>query len=351
VTDGAVLKLGGRLHPPLLAPMVLATLAVAALSLSVGAFAVPLATVASILWDAAGGDGWVAATTAEYAVVIDIRFPRVIQGALVGATLAVGGAVMQGLFRNPLADPGLIGISAGSAVAAIAAITLGVPSVLGALGVPLAAFAGGLGATVFVFTLGTRAGITAVTVMLLAGIGINAFASSITGLFVFLSDEFQLREFMFWTLGSLGAARWDLLAATAPLFLASLIALPALARSLNAIVLGEREAGHLGIELQRLKAIAIVFTALGIGVATATSGIIVFVGIVVPHAVRLVIGADHRLLLPVCVFAGASFMMLADIVARTVASPAELPIGVVTAAIGAPFFLWLIVRRRIAGLG
>jgi iron complex transport system permease protein len=336
---------------PVLVLLAAVLVAVAMTAISVGAFPVGLEKQMSIIFDALGGVGWADTTAAEEGVIRNIRVPRVVLAMLVGANLALGGAVMQGLFRNPLADPGLIGISGGAAVAAVAAIVLGAPAFLGAWGVPLAAFLGALVATLAVFVIGTRGGVTVVMVMLLAGIGINALAQSMTGVFVYMSDELQLREFTFWTMGSLGGANWAALELTGPIFLIPLVLLPFSARSLNAIVLGEKEARHLGVEIQRLKLAAIVLTALGVGVATAMTGIIGFVGIVVPHIVRLAIGADHRLLLPACIFVGAGFLVVADLFARTVIIPAELPIGVVTAAVGAPFFLWLIVKRYGRGNG
>lgn len=323
------------------------TLILMFMSAAIGAFHVPPLTLLSILYEAVGGTGWIEPSATERGIVLGIRLPRILLGALVGANLALGGSVMQGLFRNPLADPGLIGISPGAAVAAVAVIVLGAPAIFGSAAVPIAAFIGGLAATVFVFSIGTRSGVTTVTVMLLAGIGVNALAQSMTGYLVFRSNEFQLRDFTFWTLGSLAGARWDVLQVAGPILLIPLMLLPLLARGLNAVVLGEREARYLGVEVQRLKIAAVILTALGVGVATSMAGILGFVGIVVPHIIRLLGGADHRFLLPASIFTGASFLILADIVARTVVVPAELPIGVVTAAVGAPFFLWLIVQRRV----
>lgn len=326
--------------------LAIVTLGMMALSATVGAFHIPWRTLVSIIYEAVGGTGWISTSTAEQGIVTGIRLPRIFLAALVGANLALGGSVMQGLFRNPLADPGLIGISAGAAVAAVAVIVLGAQILGGPAAVPIAAFLGGLAATALVFSIGTRSGVTAVTVMLLAGIGINALAQAVTGYLIFHSNDFQLRDFTFWTLGSLAGARWDVLQVAGPVLLVPLIFLPVLARGLNAIVMGEREALYLGVEVQRLKMAAIILTALGVGVATSMAGIVGFVGIVVPHVIRMIGGADHRFLLPASVFVGASFLILADIASRVLVTPAELPIGVVTAAVGAPFFLWLVIRSR-----
>lgn len=329
-----------------LAALLALLLAAILLAAGVGAYPVAPARLLSILSEAVGLGHWVEVAAEEQAVVTMIRAPRVLLGVLVGANLALGGAVMQGLFRNPLADPGLIGISGGAAVAAVSAIVLGTPAVLGAYGVPVAAFVGSVAATAIVFAIGTRAGRTMVMAMLLTGIAVNAFAGAITGLFSFISDDLQIREFLFWTMGSLGGGSWESLLLLAPFLLLSLAGSTALARGLNAVLLGEAEARHLGIDTQRLKQAAIVLTALGVGLSTALAGMIGFVGIVVPHMLRLLLGPDHRLLLPATVLSGGTFLVLADLLARTVVQPAELPIGVLTAAVGAPFFIWLIVRRR-----
>lgn len=284
-------------------------------------------------------------------VVLNIRLPRVLLGLLVGAALAISGALMQGLFRNPLADPGLVGVSAGAALAAAATIVLGDRFLAGsAMKVPFAflpfgAFCGGLVSTLTLYLIATRQGRTSVATMLLAGVALGALASSLTGLLSYLSDDRQLRDLTFWSLGSLGGASWTKLAVIAPIVLPLLAAVPLLARGLNGLMLGEAEAYHLGIPVQRIKALTILLVALAVGASVATAGLIGFVGIVVPHLIRLAIGPDHRLLLPLSALGGATLLVGADIVARLIVAPAELPIGIVTAAIGAPFFLWLLLRR------
>ena len=286
-------------------------------------------------------------------IVWQIRMPRVLLGALVGASLAVAGAVMQGLFRNPLADPGLVGVSSGSALAVVATIVVGdrlladgAASAFGAFLIPAAAFAGGLAATLTLYAIATRQGRTSVATMLLAGIALAALAGALTGFFVFLSDDQQLRDITFWSLGGLGGADWQKLAVSGPLMLGAMLLSLGLGRGLNALVLGEAEAFHLGISVQPLKRCAVFLVAASTGTAVATSGVIGFIGIVVPHLLRLVIGADHRFLLPASALFGAVLLLVADMVARTIAAPAELPIGILTAAIGAPFFLWMLLRRR-----
>jgi iron complex transport system permease protein len=288
----------------------------------------------------------------EAVILFDIRLPRLALGILVGAALAVSGAVMQGLFRNPLADPGLVGVGAGAGLGAIGAIVLGsflplaLRDALGYYVVPVAAFLGGWLTTILLYRLSTHRGRTSVAVMLLGGIAIAALAGALSGILIYLADDTQLRDLTFWGLGSLAGATWDKVLIAGVLILAALAATPFLARSLNALALGEGPAAHLGIPVQRMKNAAILTVAAATGAAVAVSGGIGFVGIVVPHLLRLMIGPDHRYLLPNAALLGASLLILADMIARTIVAPAELPIGIVTATLGGPFFLWILLRNR-----
>ncbi|SMO88386.1 FecCD family ABC transporter permease [Paracoccus laeviglucosivorans] len=285
-------------------------------------------------------------------VLLDIRLPRVLMGICVGASLAVSGAVMQGLFRNPLADPGLVGVSAGAGLGAILAIVLGgtlpvaVAGLLGWYLVPVAAFLGGWLTTLVLYRIATRRGRTSVATMLLAGIALAAIMSAVAGVVILRANDAQLRDLTFWGLGSLAGANWPKLLAAAPIMLAALAFAPMLARGLNALALGEAAAGHVGIRVQRVKNRAILMVAAATGAGVAVSGGIGFVGIVVPHLLRLVIGPDHRWLLVNAGLLGAVMLLLADMVSRTVIAPAELPIGIVTAIFGGPFFLWILLRNR-----
>ncbi len=283
-------------------------------------------------------------------VLWDIRLPRVLLGILVGAALAVSGAVLQGLFRNPLADPGIVGVSAGASLGAVCAIVLGgalpVAALLGVWLVPAAAFAGAWGATLLLFRIATRQGRTSVATMLLAGIALTALAMALTGLLVYMADDAQLRDFTFWNLGSLAGATWSRLSFAAPMILLPLLAAPLLGHGLNGLSLGEAAAGHMGIPVQRLKQAAVLVVAAATGAAVAVSGGIGFIGIVVPHLIRLISGPDHRMLLPNAALLGAALLLLADLFSRTVIAPAELPIGIVTAVIGGPFFLFILLRQR-----
>ncbi|MCF4165858.1 iron ABC transporter permease [Zavarzinia compransoris] len=282
------------------------------------------------------------------AVLFAIRLPRVILGILVGAGLAVAGAAFQGLFRNPLADPGIIGVSSGGTLGAVGFIVLGPALGLDFAGIhalPLAAFAGALGATLLVARIAALAG-GSTAALLLAGIAIAALAAAGTGLLVFVGDDQQLRALVFWTMGSLSAAPIDGILWGLPALLAPLVALPWLARALDAMLLGEREAHHLGLDVVRLKRIVVVATSIGVGAAVALAGVIGFIGLMAPHLARLALGPGHRLLLPAAALIGAFLMLLADITARLAVAPAELPVGIVTGCIGGPFFLWLLVHRR-----
>ncbi|WP_372876844.1 FecCD family ABC transporter permease [Pseudomonas sp.] len=280
-----------------------------------------------------------------------IRLPRTLLGLTVGAVLALCGVAMQGLFRNPLADPGLVGVSSGAALGAAVAIVGGaalggLPEVFAPYLLSLCAFIGGLGVTALVYRLGRRDGETSVATMLLAGIALTALAGAAIGLFTYLADDATLRTLTFWNLGSLNGASyarlWPLLLVT----LAVALWLPRRARALNALLLGESEARHLGFAVERVKRELVLCTALGVGAAVAAAGMIGVIGRVVPQLMRLLVGPDHRVLLPASALAGASLLLLADLAARLLLAPAELPIGIVTALLGAPFFLYLLLRGR-----
>ena len=344
--------IAGRRRTGLLAVagLTLACLLLTIVAIGQGAISIAPGRVAEILMARLTGDTSLLEGR-DVLVVLNIRLPRVLLGLLVGAGLAVSGALMQGLFRNPLADPGLVGVSSGAGLAAAATIVLGDRFLAGTMmklpfaALPFGAFCGGLITTLALYLISTRGGRTSVATMLLAGVALGAMAGALTGLLSFISDDRQLRDLTFWSLGSLGGASWTKLSAVAPIILPLLLLMPLLARGLNGLMLGEAEAYHLGIPVQRIKALAILLVALAVGASVASAGMVGFVGIVVPHLIRLCVGPDHRLLLPLSALGGAMLLVGADIVARLVVVPAELPIGIVTATIGAPFFLWLLLRR------
>lgn len=281
-------------------------------------------------------------------VLFELRLPRLLMGMLVGASLAVSGAVMQGLFRNPLADPGVVGVSAGASLGAISAIVLGaaLPIGLGAHLVPVAAFIGAVSVTLVLYRIATAQGTTSVAMLLLGGIALAALFSAASGVLIYLADDRQLRDLTFWSMGSLGGASWAKLTVAGPLMLVALAGAIALSRGLNGLALGEAVAGHLGVPVERIKTLAVLVVAGATGAAVAVSGGIAFVGIIVPHLLRLASGPDHRPLLPNAAIAGALILTLADLVARNVIAPAELPIGIVTALCGGPVFLWILLRQR-----
>lgn len=334
---------------PLLRPLPLFVFAAAASVLAgfcIGAFPIGIDQLLAALHLA---DTPLDDTTA--AVLYAIRAPRVVAAFAAGMALATGGAVLQSLFRSPLADPGLLGVSAGATLAAVMTIVLGekvmhlVPSELRPFSLPAAAFVGGLAATAVVHRIAARGGIALVGTLLLAGIAVNALLTASIGILAFTADDQQLRTLIFWTMGGLGAVTWSgILPALFVIVVAVVSVFPA-ARRLDALALGEREAGHVGVDVERLKRRLVVQVALAVGASVAVCGIVGFAGLMAPHIVRLLIGPSHRTLLPAAALFGGTFLVLADALARILVAPAELPIGVLTAFAGGPFFLWLLMRR------
>jgi len=280
-----------------------------------------------------------------------IRLPRVLAAILVGGALGLSGAVLQSIFRNPLAEPGLIGVSSGSALAAVAVIILfgGELILMGAniapYILPVAAFAGGVTATAIVYSVGRKAKGEVATTMLLIGIAVNAIAMAGIGIFQFLSDDTQLRLLTFWMLGGLGSVTWQTFPPVAFVVIFGSFFLMRLAVPLNAYLMGSREAMHLGVNVALMTKIAVLLSALVVGASVSISGIISFVGLIVPHLVRQITGADNRKVIPASMIMGASLLLIADLISRLLIAPAELPIGLVTSAIGGPFFLWLLLNR------
>ncbi len=325
-----------------LAPLALLALVLAAsliVSIMLGAAALPPGTVLRALVGRAPGQ--------DAAIVLQLRLPRAIVAALVGGALATSGAVFQALLRNPLADPYILGVSGGAAVGAVVAMALA-PLGAGWL-VPLAAFAGALGAIALVFRIAVGAGRALDTrVLLLAGVVAGAFFNALILLFLTLTGAGAFRSALFWLMGSLAAASWGEALLLALYLAPALVALLLLARPLDLLALGEEPALYLGVRVERVKAAAYVVASLAVAASVAMCGAIGFVGLVVPHALRLVWGSGHRLLLPASFLAGAAFLLLADTAARTVAGAQELPVGVVTALVGVPVFALLLTRRRSA---
>ncbi|MBL0744383.1 FecCD family ABC transporter permease [Chryseolinea lacunae] len=338
--------------PFLLTGLSTSLVAAVLLSLATGAVSIPVNDVALIFLHKLGLFQHVPVDDVYDLVLTSIRLPRILMTVLIGASLGVSGAALQALFRNPLVEPSLIGVSGGSASAVVLVIVFG-----GAWAIApghwlynsvlqLTAFGGGIVATFIVLRLSSQLGQTNIAVLILSGVALNALSGAIIGLAIFYADENQLRTFTFWTLGDLGGATWDKLLVAGPLLVGSCVALLFFAPALNVLALGEAEAYHSGANVERVKKQVIALTALAVGISVSLSGIIGFIGLVVPHVIRLGLRPDNRLVLPASVLGGALLLVLADIVARTVVTPSELPIGVVTALVGAPFFIGLLLRAK-----
>lgn len=315
------------------------------LSLTQGAVSMPASGSLTAIWDTIFSSDRSGLLGHEKVIVLELRLPRLLLAMLVGAILAQCGAVMQGLFRNPLADPGIIGVSSGAAVGAVLAIVL-LPAAWQLWSVPALAFVAGLVTTLLVYALARSQAGTSVVMLLLAGVAVAAFAGAAIGFLSYFTDDTRLRELSVWQMGSLNGATHKLVWLALAGFVVLAVWFQRRAGPLNAFLLGESEARHLGVPVERMKLELIVLAALGVGIAVACSGIIGFVGLVVPHLVRLSCGPDHRRLLPLSALTGAVLLMLSDLAARTVVSPAELPVGLLTALLGAPFFLILLIQQR-----
>ncbi|MFF8260451.1 iron chelate uptake ABC transporter family permease subunit [Streptomyces virginiae] len=319
-------------------------LLLALVSAGTGAYRIPTADVLASAQHRLGLGGAPLDRVGE-SVLWNVRLPRVMLALLVGAGLGCAGALMQGVFGNPLAEPGVIGISAGAAVGAVAAIGLGL-RFFGNWTVTVCAFVAGLITVSAVYLLSRNGGKTEVVTLILTGIAVNAFAGALIGLFVFFADSGQVNQITFWQLGSLAQATWPKVLAVLPCAVAGLLIAPFYARRLDLLSLGERPARHLGIDVERLRLALILVVALLTAAAVAVAGVITFIGLLVPHLLRMANGPGHRFLVPGSALAGAVVLVAGDLAARTLAQPAELPLGVLTALIGSPFFFWLLRRTR-----
>lgn len=328
------------LWPSLLALLGLSCL----LSVSTGPVSISLVDALSAVFNWATQQNVGNIAPHEQLVINNVRLPRTLLAMAVGATLAQSGAVMQGLFRNPLADPGIIGVSSGAALGAALCIVL-LPNA-SPLMIPMSAFALGLITTLVVYRLASSPTGTSVVLLLLSGVAIAALAGAGIGVLTYLANDIALRDLTLWQMGTIAGAQWIYVC----LSLATLALLSWRFRldatALNALLLGEAEARHLGIDVDRLKLRLILLCALGVGVSVAATGIIGFIGLVVPHLVRMMLGPDHKQLLPTSALLGAALLALADIGARAFLPPAELPVGLVTALLGAPFFIYLLLQQR-----
>ncbi len=336
-----------RAKPALVFPLLSLLLLVSlVLGVVIGPVPIPLGETAQIIWAQIGFSGSDAINAAHRLIIGQVRLPRALTGALVGLILGISGTVMQGIFRNPLADPYLLGIASGASAGAALVIALHLES--GPFILPLGSFIGGAIAVLTVYRLGMRARRASLLSLILAGIALGTLFSAATSFLITISGE-ELREIIFWIMGGLGRANWTYLRLLTAIGLVGAALIFIFSRDLNAMALGEAGARHLGIDPERLQNVLLGIVTLMTGAAVAVSGTIGFVGLITPHALRLIVGPDHRLLLPASALAGASFLVLSDTLARTVLQPVELPVGIITAFVGVPFFLYLLMRIRPEG--
>jgi len=333
--------------------LMLALIVTVVVSLGTGQYPLSPAEVVGVLLRAFGIDtGWAPDAATADGVVLGIRLPRIVLGLLVGAALAVSGVLMQAIFGNPLADAGVVGVSSGAALGAAASLTFGIAA-FGMWTTPAWAFVGGLAAVMTVYLVSRSGGRTEVVTLLLTGIAVNAIAGAGLAFMTFLGTTSTREQIVFWQLGSLNGALWQNIVIVFPLVMVGTIIAFAVSRRLDLFALGERTARHLGVRVELLRVVVIITVALLVCAAVAFAGIIGFVGLVVPHLMRMAIGPAHLPLMVTSVLGGALLIAVADLVARTAVPMADLPIGMLTALVGGPFFLWLLVRtrRRSGGWG
>ncbi|OCF98889.1 iron ABC transporter [Gilliamella sp. wkB308] len=306
------------------------------LSANTGALAFPISQLLSLSFDDPLMHIW-----------LNIRLPRILLAVIVGMALATSGAVMQGLFRNPLADSGLLGISSGAGLLVGLSILFPTifPPIMMLYGKMFAAFLGSLFICFLIYLYSLHAECN-LAKMVLLGVAINAIIGAVMGCLSYVSDEAQLRQISLWSMGHLGKGSWELVLVATSLIIPALLAILVLSHQLNILQLGDEDAHYLGINVIRIKQYLLVLSAILIGTSVAVSGIIAFVGLVVPHMIRLRIGANHRVLLPASALAGGCLLLSADTLARTVVAPTEIPVGLLTSLIGGPYFLWLILRHK-----
>jgi iron complex transport system permease protein len=318
---------------------------IAMASMSLGPVNIPLSHVSSAVLDKIGLDLGLHTPT-EALVIEQLRLPRIVVGSLVGIALGVAGATMQGLFRNPMADPGIIGVSAGGAAGAVAAIAAGLSSAF-YMALPFFSFLGAVSAAFLVYGIAAAGGRFSMATLLLAGVAVGSFLGAvISAIIVMVPNNEALRQILFWLSGGLESRSWEHAGVAAPMILLGLAVILALSRDLNLLMLGDDEARSMGVRVAAVRTLLIVAASMITGVAVAVSGIIAFVGLVVPHMLRLIFGPDHRVLIPISALGGAVFVVAADTIARTVVQPSEIRVGIITAFVGAPFFIVLLLQNK-----
>ena len=283
----------------------------------------------------------------QQTIILNIRLPRILLAALVGIALATTGAAFQGLLKNPMADPYIIGISSGAALGAAIAIVSGLSLLIGFFALPLMAFMGGLFSVLTVYNLARVGNKVPIYNLLLSGVALSSFFSAVTSLLMILNSQ-EMSQIVFWLLGSFSGRKWHHVQIAAPLIIAGVVALNFYARELNLMLFGESTAQSLGVNIEKVKKTLLVISSLTVATAVAASGTIGFVGLIIPHGVRLVVGPDHRILMPVAAITGGIFMVLTDTLARTLMSPTEIPVGIITSIFGGPFFIYLLKQKNIA---
>jgi len=316
---------------------------------AVGAVSVPFFETAKIILKNFGLVEFKSFTESQESIIFFVRFPRVVIAALVGAALAASGTVMQSIFRNPMADPGVIGVSSGASLGAVTAIALGLTA-KSMYFMPAFATAGAFAAAFVIFLLSSRGGKIQVLTLILAGIAVSTFISAVTALILTRISEYQVREYLFWAVGSLSASRWEHVNLVIVPIVICIIVLNVFARDLNILLLGEEEAQSVGLNPSRARKRLLFFASVTTAMAVCVSGNISFVGLIVPHIMRLIVGPDNRILLPASAVAGAIFLVGCDLVARVVTIPSEIEVGIVTSLLGAPYFLYLLNRARKEGV-
>ena len=326
-------------------PLLAAGIALVIIAAALGPYTIPFAHTFDILLQQAGL-GQAAVPETEQAIIASIRLPRIALALIVGAALGVAGAVMQGLFRNPMADPGIIGVSTGGALGAVIAIATGAQAAF-VLALPAMSFAGATGALILVFAVASVGGRFSMSALLLSGVAVSAFIAAIISAIILFTENLEAqRDMLFWLAGGLDASRWGEVQLSAPFVLFGVGLAIVMARDLNLLMVSDDEARSLGVRVGLTRNSLLLAASLITGTAVAFSGTIAFVGLIVPHALRLVTGADHRVLVPLSALGGAVFMLAADTLARLVISPAEVSVGIITALVGAPFFLMLLARNK-----
>lgn len=322
------------------------------LSISLGAIEIPLKNLAKIMGNQIFDFHAAGVPKQQEAVLLAIRAPRVLLGAFIGATLSMAGCAVQGMFRNPLAEPGLIGVSSGASLFAVMFIVLGnsifhsFTLLFGYYALSIAAFTGAFLTTWLLYRFAVSRGRVDISSLLLMGIAINALAVALTGLLTYVATDEQLRTITFWSLGSLGGANWKTLLVLLPFSLVCMMGLLPMGKGLNAMALGEAQAEHLGINIRKANRLIVILAALGVGSSVAMAGVIGFLALLVPHLLRISVSADHKFLLPASGLFGAGLLVLADLVARTIVIPAELPIGILTAFMGVPMFIMILLKSK-----